>query len=280
MKKFRMFERGDRVALALSGGKDSFVLLDVMHVLHDPSKLVGISVVEGIPGYNRSEDVDRLRKYALERGVDLVVTSIEELTGYTLSEIVERAARAGLRVSPCTFCGTLRRRAINCMARQLGVDKVATAHNLDDEAQTALMNILRGDLVRLFRQHPLSPSFSELFVRRVKPLRRVYEWENAMYALLKGFRFQEVECPYITSRPTMRAKVREWAYELEERSPGALLRIMDLVDRLAEALKDELRGLPRLPTCGRCGEPTAHGRSVCKVCELLESAGIRVLGES
>ncbi len=274
IEKYRMIGPGDRVLLALSGGKDSFVLLDILAEIHDPSKLVGLSIEEGIAGYNRREDMEKIKKYASERGVEVILTSIKEYVGSSLDEIVAKSWSRGLNVSPCTYCGTLRRRIINHYAKTLGVNKTATAHNLDDEAQTAIMNLLRGDPVRLIRQHPLAPRLSRGFVQRVKPLRKVYEWETTMYAYLKGFRFQETECRYIELRPTLRARVREHLYGLEERHPGSLLRLLELVDRLVEKVMDRYRELPELPSCRVCGEPTSYNREVCKVCELLSKAGV------
>jgi uncharacterized protein (TIGR00269 family) len=274
IRRYGMIKPGEKVLLALSGGKDSFVLLDTLSQIHDPSRLIGLSIVEGVEGYNRAEDIEKLRRYASERGVDIIITSFKEFVGYSLDEIVARAWSRGLKVSPCTFCGALRRRIINTYARQLGADKTATAHTLDDEAQTAIMNILRGDPDRLVRQHPLAPSLSEKFVQRVKPLRRIYEWETTMYAYLKGFRFQETECRYIYLRPTLRARLRERLMAVERIMPGSLLNILDTVDRIVEANLEAYRNLPPLPLCERCGEPTSHGRRLCKTCELLEKIGI------
>jgi len=274
IKRYHLIEPGDKVLLAVSGGKDSFVLLDTLSQLHDPSKLIGLSIVEGVEGYNRREDVERLRKYAAQRGVEVVVTSFKEFIGYSLDEIVAKAWKKGLKVSPCTFCGALRRRIINTYARMLGADKTATAHTLDDEAQTAVMNVLRGDPDRLVRQHPRAPRLSDKFVQRVKPLRRIYEWEAAMYAYFKGFRFQEAECPYINLSPTLRARIREHLMGIEAENPGSLLRILDTIDRVVEANLEEYRRLPPLPLCEKCGEPTAPGRRLCKTCELLEKIGI------
>lgn len=274
VEKHRMIRPGERVLLALSGGKDSFVLLDTLTRIHDPSRLIGLSIVEGVEGYNRREDVEKLRKYAAERGVDIIITSFKEAVGLSLDEIVSKAWEKGLKISPCTFCGALRRRIINTYARRLRADKTATAHTLDDEAQTAVMNILRGDPDRLVRQHPQAPRLSTRFVHRVKPLRRIYEWETAMYAYLKGFRFQEAECPYIHLQPTLRARIREKLMKIERIRPGSLLRIMETVDKIVEANLEEYRRLPPLPLCERCGEPTAPGRKICKTCELLEKIGI------
>ncbi len=274
IKRWRMIKNGENLMLALSGGKDSFVLLDILSEIHDPSRLMVVSIVEGIPGYNRREDIEKVVRYAKERGIDtIIVTSIREYTGLDLSEIVSMAWRRGVRESPCTYDGLLRRRIINHYARIYGADKTVTAHNLDDEAQTAIVNILRGDWVGLLRQHPLAPPASRRLLPRVKPLRKVYEWETATYAMLKGFKFQETECMYLELAPTLRARVRAALYRLERAKPGSALRLLETLDELLEKPAREL-SVEDLPSCARCGEPTSPARRVCKLCEVLEKAGV------
>jgi len=274
--KYKLIKPNEKVLLAISGGKDSFTLLDVMSKIHDTEKLVALTIIEGIHGYNRESEVCRIKKYVRERGVDHIVTSFKEYSGYTLDEYVKAADSKSLRISPCTFCGILRRRVINAYARELGMDKVATAHNLDDEVQTVLMNILRGDLIRLIQTHPKGPKLSKHFVRKVKPLRKIYEWETAVYAYFSGFEFQETECPFITTRPSLRAKLREYLYTLEKVSPGSLLNILNTIDELlGEVINDVVKHLPKeLPLCIKCGEPTALNRKVCKFCELIDMIGL------
>ncbi len=269
-----MFRHNDKLLLAVSGGKDSFVLLEVVSKIHEPSKLGIITVFEGIRGYNRDEDITWVLNRGRELGLDIIMTSFKEAVGRELEDLVKSSLQSNLNVSPCTFCGMLRRRIVNKYARELGYDKVVTAHNLDDESQTAFINMLRGDLSRLLQSHPGGPRLSDLFVRRVKPLRKVYEWECALYAYLGGFKFQEVECPYIVSRPTLRAKVREYLYRLEVVRPGVLLRFLNFVDELTTKHLGDVGVLPRLPTCEVCGEPTAYGRTICKTCELLSKVGV------
>lgn len=273
VQRWRMIEEGDKVLLAISGGKDSFVLLDVLSRIHRSSKLIGLSIIEGIPGYNRKEDIIKMREYARERGVDLLITSIREYVGLSLNEIVRRARSRGVGVSPCTYCGMLRRRIINFYARMLGATKVATAHNLDDEAQTVVVNILRGDVIGLMRAHPLAPPASKKLVQRIKPLRKVYEWENAAYAYYSGFKFQEVECTYINLAPTLRARIRRALQRMERERPGILLNLLEMIDDLIEDLALSSEG-DVLGLCELCGEPTTIGRRYCKICELLGKAGI------
>ncbi|RLG77565.1 MAG: TIGR00269 family protein [Thermoprotei archaeon] len=270
IRRYNMFESSDKLLLALSGGKDSFVLLDIIVRVHDASKLVALSIIEGIRGYNRPEDVEKLRTITRKYGIDHIVVTIKEVIGYSVDDFVEAqySMYGMIKISPCTYCGLSRRRILNLYARKIGASRVVTAHNLDDEAQTYLMNLLRGDPARIIQVHPLSPLLSHSFVRRVKPLRKVYEYESTAYAYLKGFRFQETECRYLELRPTLRARIRHYLYSLEDTSPGTLLRFVEFMDLLLEPYVKRQQ-LPELPRCSVCGEPTSYRREVCKLCELV-----------
>ncbi|MEM0168372.1 MAG: TIGR00269 family protein [Metallosphaera sp.] len=263
----------NKILIAVSGGKDSLVLADTLSKIVNPNRIVAFNIVEGIKGYNREDQVRELSNYLKELGIDLISTSFERSVGYTLDQMVKSSSQRGLNVAACTFCGGFRRKLINGAGREVNADFVSTGHNLDDEVQTIIINLLRGDVKKLLRIGDSQPKLSEKFVMRVKPLRKVYEWETTMYAYFKGFHFQEVECPYISAKPTMRAKVRDLLYALEERSPGALLQILENFDSLAESIRKGTK-LGSLPSCKLCGEPTSFGREYCKNCELLISSGL------
>jgi uncharacterized protein (TIGR00269 family) len=276
VKRWNMIGPGDVVAMGLSGGKDSFLLLEVLTQIHEPSKLLGVSIIEGIPGYNRREHVEALKRHASSLGVEVVVTSIRDYVGLALYDIVARSRARGARHSPCTYCGISRRRILNAVARELGATKTATAHNLDDEAQTAVINMLRGDVIGLLRQHPLAPPASSLVLPRIKPIRKIYEREAAAYAFVRKIPMQDTECMFISQAPTLRARVREKLLELESRLPGYLLKLMETLDMVLEKEASSLK-VEELPRCSKCGEPTSHRRRVCKLCEILEEAGVKPL---
>ncbi len=265
--------KANKILLAVSGGKDSLTLADTLASFINPKKLVSFNILEGIAGYNRSDQAKKLKKYLDDLGIELISTSFEKEVGFTLDNMVRASHDRGLNISACTFCGGFRRKLINNAGREVKADLVATGHNLDDEAQTILINLLRGDIKRLVRLGDIPVKLSDKFVLRVKPLRKIYEWETTMYAFYKGFEFQEVECPYISMRPTLRAKVRDLLYSLESKKPGSLLNIVEEFDKISEEYKknNELKDLPK---CKICGEPTSYGRDICKNCELLIKSGL------
>lgn len=275
--RFGMIRGGEKILLAISGGKDSFTLLDVMSRIYDPELLGGVTIVEGIASYNRAEHVEEIKRLGAERGVEIFVYSLKELWGASVDEMVEGSKARGLRISPCTYCGIHRRKGMNIVARELGYDKVATAHNLDDEVQTLMINVLRGDLERLLANHPRRAKGSRLFVDRIKPLRKIYERETAAYAYLAGFRPQEVECPYLELQPSLRARIREILYEVERERPGTLLKVLEWYDNAFDPLREPKKP-PELPSCEACGEPTSPGRTLCKSCELQLHTMGKIIG--
>lgn len=270
VKRYSLLDKNDVVLMGVSGGKDSFVLLDILSLIHDPDKLIALTIIEGIYGYNRSQEIELIRKASQERGVEHITTSLKEAIGHSLEELVAISRERKLNISPCTFCGSIRRRVLNQYARELGATKAATAHNLDDEVQTFLINLLRGDVSRIIRQHPLAPVPSEKLVKRIKPLRKIYEREVVSYAYFTGYKFQEADCPYIIHGPTIRARIRRWMMVVESERAGAMLGIMDMIDEIAERYYTA-PSVERTPLgeCKLCGEPTSPAREYCKVCELL-----------
>ncbi|MFZ8794851.1 MAG: ATP-binding protein [Acidilobaceae archaeon] len=273
VERWGLIEPGDSVLLAVSGGKDSYVMLESLALRYKASRLIGLSIIEGIPGYNREDDVRALIDFAKSYGVDVVVVSVRDYVGLSVYEMVREARSRGLAESACTFCGLSRRHIMDYYARMLGASKVATAHNLDDEVQTLVMNMLRGDIIGVLKVHPLSPH-PEDGVRRVKPLRKIYEWETAAYAMIRGFRFQETECMFIEENPTLRAKVRVALYEIERENPGSLLGFLEYFDELLGSVARgvEVRGSTSI--CTKCGALTTRGRRLCKLCELLEGISL------
>lgn len=189
----KLFKRGERVAIAASGGKDSTVLAHVMKLLNERYnyglKLVLLSIDEGITGY-RDDSLETVKRNRDDYGLELKILSYEELYGWTMDRIVEKIGRT----NNCTFCGVFRRQALDRGAQLLGVDSVVTGHNADDLAETVLMNILRGDTARLRRCTDIRTGGGENSIPRVKPLKYTYEKEIVMYAHFKKLVYFSTEC--------------------------------------------------------------------------------------
>ncbi|NMC10538.1 MAG: tRNA 2-thiocytidine biosynthesis protein TtcA, partial [Methanothrix sp.] len=141
IKKNAMVCDGERIAVAVSGGKDSTALLLSLHKILAGAnvELVAITVDEGIAGY-RDDTIKAAKKIVEQLKIEHEIISFREEYGYDLDEMVR-----GENVPPCTFCGVFRKSALNRAAKRLQVTKVATGHNLDDEVQSIMMNYLKGD---------------------------------------------------------------------------------------------------------------------------------------
>ncbi len=268
ISKYEMFEPKDKIMVAVSGGKDSVTLLHILTKIEKAfpdAALSAVTVDEGIKGY-RDEALKVAKKNCQKLGVEHVVTSFKEMYGYELDEIVNlirNKKKKGL--TPCSYCGVLRRRALNTAARETGVDKLAMAHSLDDETQTILLNIIHGDVLRIARAKPVLAVIHPKLVQRVKPLCEVPEKEIAFYAYLRRIEFQSIPCPY--AQTALRNDIRTMLNRLEEKHAGtkfAIFRSMERIRPALEAMAEEAK----LQNCRKCGEPTVG--ELCKACQMLE----------
>ncbi len=255
IRKFRMVERNDRIAVALSGGKDSTALLYVLHKIfgkRSDIELSAITIDEGISGY-RERTLSRAVELTGELGIPLTIRSFEDEFGTTLDEL-----RREKKAAACTLCGVLRKNILNQTARKLGATKLAIGHNLDDEAQTILMNYLRGDVERMTRMTGVLPRM----VLRIKPLRSVPEKEVALYGFLNNLPVSTDECPY--AEEALRNEIREMLNNYEVKHPGAKYSLLGGFEAISQALN-----LPesQVVQCERCGETSSE--LVCKTCRLL-----------
>jgi uncharacterized protein (TIGR00269 family) len=258
---FDMFAPEDRVMVAVSGGKDSLALWDVLLDLGYVA--TGMYLGLGIGDYSdRSREV--VRGFARVRGAALVEVDLAEAYGFD----VPTAGRRGAR-STCSVCGLSKRYAFNRAALVHGFDVVATGHNLDDEAAALLGNTLRWQTESIARQSPALPE-REGLVKKVKPLHRLSELETAAYAVIRGIDYVVDECPLVEGNTQLRYK--EALNGLEAASPGTKGQFfLGFLDRVAPKFAAE--GTAQLAACERCGQPTT-GR-FCAFCR----ARAQTLGE-
>jgi tRNA-5-methyluridine54 2-sulfurtransferase len=258
---FDMFGRDDRILVAVSGGKDSLALWDVL--LDLGYRADGLYLGLGIGEYSsRSGEVTRA--FARDRGATLLEVDLAEDYGFD----VPTAGRKGSR-STCAVCGLSKRYVFNRAAREHGYDVIATGHNLDDEAATLLGNTLRWQTDYIARQFPVLPQ-EEGLARKVKPLYRLSELETAAYAFLRGIDYVVEECPLVAGNTQLRYK--EAMNRLESTSPGTKAQFfLGYLDRGAPlfASQDDAE----LHPCERCEQPTT-GR-FCAFCR----ARAQILGE-
>jgi uncharacterized protein (TIGR00269 family) len=262
VQRNEMVKDGERIAVAVSGGKDSTALLFCLRriLAKRDVELVAVTVDEGIAGY-RDDTIKAARAIAEQLAVEQHIVSFREEYGYDLDEMVP-----GKKVAPCTYCGVFRKSALNRAAKSLGADKVATGHNLDDEAQTIMMNYLKGDYERLMRFRPWRAQKG--LVPRIKPLREMPEKEIALYCMVNGIFTESRECPY--ANLSLRADVRDMMNCLESQFPGTKQSTVQGFEKIAAKGQGTYAQM-ELAACKECGEPCV--KDLCKACELLGLLG-------
>ena len=255
-------DRTHRIAIALSGGKDSSTATFLLSRILGGKRgleLVAITVDEGIAGY-RPGGIESAKRLCKKLGVEHHVVSYEDLFGWTM----DRVAVTDPETIACSYCGVFRRYALNKEARGLRADYVATGLNLDDTAQSVLMNVARGDMERMARLGPHTKAKEDM-IPRLQPLRVIPEKETYLYAMLQGLVFHDATCPY--SDRAMRGLFRDVLNRLETSIPGTRHSMLSSLDQMRPWLNGELSGV-RVGKCKKCGEPTVN--ATCKACELVQ----------
>jgi len=249
---------GDRVAVGLSGGKDSTALLVILSRLlatWPGASLVAITVDEGIAGY-RADTMRAAESLTQRLGVDHRIVTFRDLIGDDLDTLL-----VGRETQACTICGILRKKALADAAQAAGATSIATGHNLDDEAQSVLMNAFRGDLPRLVRT--TGTGTSEAFLPRIKPLMSIPEKEIASYLFVQDLFSVLPECPY--TKYALRAEVRTLLSDYECRHPGTMQHLIES----KKTIERYCAGTPvmePLHLCRECGDPCSG--DLCQVCRL------------
>jgi uncharacterized protein (TIGR00269 family) len=258
--QFSMLALGERALVAVSGGKDSLAVWDILVELGYEAD--GLYVGLGIDGYSDSS-ADHARAYAAHRGLHLIEVDLRDEYGYDIPSGARAARRA-----PCSACGLSKRHVFDRAALDGGYDALVTGHNLDDEAAVLFGNVLRWQAEYLARQSPVLAGGNG-FPRKVKPLVRLGERETAAYCVVRGIDYQVEECPM--SKGNRHLGYKEALNDVERRSPGSKHEFyFGFLDRAAERFASGDTGAADLAPCGRCGAPTPG--EICAFCRLLERA--------
>jgi tRNA-5-methyluridine54 2-sulfurtransferase len=281
IKEFDMLRGTERVLVAVSGGKDSLALWDVLLDLgYDAA---GLYLDLGIGGYSNTSK-DAAVAYAQSREAKLVVRSLAVEHGYTVPELARLTGRV-----PCSGCGLNKRFELNRAALEEGFDTLATGHNLDDEVATLFGNVLHWNTELLGRQAPVleelvlrdSDGERRALVRKVKPLVRLAERETAAYAVLRGIDYVVEECPMVEGNTQHRYK--HAITLLEEGSPGTKSQFYAGFLRVAA---DRFRGDAessdgaQVVACTSCGAPTVRRDSVEPRCSFCKTKNLALKRKS
>ena len=259
ISKYNMIKNDELVCVAVSGGKDSLALL---HILDQMSKnhnfrLQVITIDEGIPGY-RNEALEIVNNFCSKINVEHSVYSYKELFDLTLDDALN--LRESEKMSSCSICGTLRRRAIDYAAKEIGADVIATGHNLDDNLQSFFINLLSGDTTKIGW---MDPDTSKNTLRKIKPFCEIYESEIVFYAFTNQIPFQTEPCPHMNEG--IRTEIREFLNSLEDHHSGVKNNLFKSSLKISGIVKDSNNKEKRV--CLNCGKECTG--KICSVCDLV-----------
>ncbi len=269
IKKYQMFTREEKILVAVSGGKDSLALWDILTRLG--YQVDGLYLGLGIDGgIDYSHESQRLtEKFANENNLKLHVLDVEKEYGSSIPVLSEISHRG--HGKPCAVCGLAKRHEMNRIARDLGYDVLATGHNLDDEAAVLFGNTMQWASEYLLRQGPVLPA-SDGLARKVKPLCRFYEREMTAYSLARGIEYIYDECPF--AEGSKQIFYKEALNQLETARPGAKLtfyvKFLD-AKKSGELFIDKNIEQAHLHACPKCGQPTS-APGLCSFCRMIEKA--------
>ena len=259
ISKYNMIQNDDLVAVAVSGGKDSLVLLKIIHemTLTHNFRIKVITIDEVILGY-RDEALEIVKKFCGELNVEHKVYSYKDLFELTLDEALE--LRENEKTSSCSICGTLRRRAMDFAAKDIGADVIATGHNLDDTLQTFVINMLSGDTNKIGW---MDPDTSTNSLRKIKPFCEIYESEIVFYAFTNDIPFQSEPCPHMSEG--IRTEIREFLNSLESKHSGIKNNLYQSVLKVSQIVKNS--NYKQKTICEKCGNECTG--NVCSVCNMI-----------
>jgi uncharacterized protein (TIGR00269 family) len=275
IQKYRLFSKEDTLLVAVSGGKDSLALWDVLNRLG--YKTGGLYINLGIGGEADYSNFSQqyASDFAGQRSLELYIADIKNMYGSAIPEISSLSKRD--RSKPCAVCGLVKRHTMNVIANRYDYDVLVTGHNLDDEVAVLFNNTLSWQVDLLRRQSPLLHSKVGL-QRKAKPFCRFYERETAAYAILSGIEYIEEECPFATGSTTIHNK--NLLNQLEHEHAGTklsfYLKFLKAKKTLFPDLQDDLTPRDSLFTCPVCGQPSPK-QEKCAFCRLMEEVRAKKL---
>jgi len=262
--KFNLLGNKDKILVAVSGGKDSTTVLYVLNKLGYPVEAITINALIG--NYSK-HNLENIKTFCKEQHIKLHEISFRKEFGYSLCYIRSVLQSKGIHLKSCTLCGVLKRYLLNKYTRKLKATKLVTGHNLDDVAQSVLMNFFRNQLELSSRLGPITGLIKDKkFVARVKPLYLTTEKDVEIYSKLQNFPVKYGRCP--CSSDAYRNSVRNLLNEYEQISPRTKKNIITWYLKVLPKIKDYFYTDESLRYCMKCGEPSK--KDVCMACFIIE----------
>ncbi|MHA1718672.1 MAG: TIGR00269 family protein [Promethearchaeota archaeon] len=283
VRKYKMFSPKDKVVVGVSGGKDSLVLLyNVLQLqkrYSDSPKVEAILIDEGIEGY-RAESIQIAQKMCNLWEIPLHIVKFRTDFGETLDKLIPDLEN--LKINACTICGTVRRRLLNDKAFELNADRLAIGHNLDDQIETFLQNIVRNDLRQILLHPPNGniESHNNKIVPRIKPLMAIPEKEITLYCYYKKIPIQTTPCPYVENYYILRKKIQDFINILNNRSPEIKYNLLKINENIIEQIpiknldNNTIQKEKKIGLCKNCQMPCGINRDICYYCELKKELNL------
>jgi len=261
IRKYKLFKKDDKIAVAVSGGKDSTVCLYVLNMIGYDVEAITIDAAIG--NYTKT-NLENLKSVCKDQDIKLNIVEFRKEFGMSLCYIKSLLDKKGFNYSSCMLCGILKRYILNKYSKKLKFDKLATGHNLDDEAQAFLMNVFRNDFTRATRQGPISGiKKSKKFVQRVKPLYLLTEEEIKRYSKIKKFPVNYDICP--CSVDAYRRQFINILDDFEKKHPNVKYNVIKFHESLSKNI--DMGDPGKINVCEKCGEPASSG--ICKACQIF-----------
>ncbi len=262
IQKYKLANKKEKIIVAVSGGKDSSVTAYLLHKFGYNIEAFHIDLKIG--GYSE-KCLSAVKKLCDELGIKLHVYDMKKEMGsgmcYLRTAIQTKSGKTKLK--NCAICGVIKKWILNKIARELKADKLATGHNLDDEAQTFLMNIFKGSPKLSANTGPISRNIKDKkFIPRIKPLFYVAEDDVREYSKVKKLPVVYEKCP--CALDSYRIQVRKFVNTLTEKEKQNIMNNFDKISGRIQKIKDT-----RIEYCEVCGEPARN--KLCKKCELIKN---------
>lgn len=258
INKYNLISDGDKVVVALSGGKDSVSILYILKKLN--YNVEGLMIDLDIGTWSKIHKKNMIQ-FCKINDIPLMIVDLKKELGYGIC-FIKNVLKKQKNLTGCAVCGIIKKWILNKWAKKLGANKLVTGHNLDDETQNILMNFLKGNILLGVNSSPMTGGVTvDGFAQRVKPLFFVSGSEVRKYAKKKKFDILFDKCPYAFG--TYRVKTREWMNNISDKEK---LKIVKNFQKLVPKLRSE--NVQEIKKCKKCGEPSRS--KICSACKIFE----------
>ncbi|MEM1587794.1 MAG: ATP-binding protein [Candidatus Bathyarchaeia archaeon] len=260
IEAYRMIKPGEKIGVAVSGGKDSTALLYALKKLYPTLNLVAIHLNLGVKEYSDHCN-EILRNFIKKIGVPLIEFNLIEKLGFSIHNFEK--TRHGKKI--CSICGTIKRYLLNKIAYENKLNKLATGHNLDDIVEVIFNCYIQGDTIQLARVNPVLPGTHSKLVARIKPLCMMSEAEDLFYASYTELPFRSLSCPLSKGNRSLKNKKFINTVIMKEMPTFKHMLFKSYVKRISPYLKPPPE---KIFECEICGMPTS--KNICAFCRLTK----------